>query len=261
MPHLLPKILSTRTKSLNQGFRNQKVVVKCDNPPSFVRNKLQIVQDNSKVNNIVLENLLIKTLMSNQEDTLQIVRALAAGRVWEQLLIVDSIRLQQYQDWLDLQFDMTQDFEVAHFAQGNSYGLKAVSWQANVLLPKGTKVRDILTFLETIYKDQDILQINLAGFSGAKMASILPKFVRGPQLETPVTVQILSSCWRDEHNNDWRNLVQDWYTALSAMLPKAELEDAGADKPDHLAVRFASLGNIDDLAIMSDCSGRSALAA
>ena len=156
---------------------------------------------------------------------------------------------------------MTQDFEVAHFAQGNSYGLKAVSWQANVLLPKGTEVRDILTFLETIYKDQDILQINLAGFSGAKMASILPKFVRGPQLETPVTVQILSSCWRDEDNTDWRNLVQHWYTVLSAMSPEAELEPTGAGKADHLAMSFAPLGSIDDLAIMSDSSGRLALTA
>jgi hypothetical protein len=194
-----------------------------------VKAALEELLKDTRMCRIRLEDLLVH---SKHHSLLPLLKQVVMSRKkWNKFEFVDTMELSKYEAWSDLQIDMQQEYELSYYVHPENQYLQAITWAAQVKLAKGTRVQDMLAFLQRLSADRDIYQVTVVGFADSIAPRAMQSFVNTmtEQLDTPVMICVASSWWKQDAT-EWRVMVDACYKALAATVhqPASDFDEMEA---------------------------------
>eukprot|EP00797_Seminavis_robusta_P017356 Sro259_g101250.1 n/a (400) ;mRNA; r:11443-12730 len=238
----------------DSSFPSNEKTITCsrDEKQEHVLDGLTQVKNDERVVNVTFDDLV----MSNHQCLFPLVKALAAtsGRAWESFRFVDVVDMASFPTWQDLRDEMVHDYEeTAHDLGGSSDFINVLTWQANVKIPRGTAMTDIVEFLQSVKEDDEVYHVGFGGALGDILDILIPEVLcklinrQTLTLNEDFVVEVASGWLWEEA--DWLELVYDCVRNLSELsTPRTASEHNGkhaSGEESTVSIRSYS-GTMDD---------------
>jgi hypothetical protein len=213
---LKPLLSSKMSGKLSLSTRSRTVVLpSAHRTTEDVKAALEDLLTNPSICSTRLDNMLVHSKHSCLFPLLK--KVVMSRKKWDRFELVDTMELPKYEAWSGLQFDMQEEYELSYYVHHKNCYLQEISWVAQVKLPKGTCVQDILAFFRHLLADNCIYHVTVTGFSDSTAPRVLQSFANAMtrQLATPVMICVASNWWKSDAT-EWRAMVEACYKALAA---------------------------------------------